>query len=106
MQQKCFLSLPFLYIYICRKRLWSKIAALGGAGTLVGILEAMYTGDKVAIDLNGSVAGLLSLSRGVKQGCVLSPLLFNIFIADLGEELDQSSGIQLGTTRISGSGEI
>ena len=62
----------------------------------------MYTGDKVAIDVNGSVGGLLSLTRGVKQGCVLSPLLFNIFIADLGEELDKTSGIKLGSTQISG----
>ena len=62
----------------------------------------MYTEDKVAIDVNGNVGGLLSLSRGVKQGCILSPLLFNIFISDLGEELDQTSRIKLGTTKISG----
>ena len=78
------------------------MSALGGAGTLVGILEAMYTGDKVAIDVNGSVGDLISLTRGVKQGCVLSPLLFNIFIADLGEELDQTPGINLGSTEVSG----
>ena len=62
----------------------------------------MYTGDKIAINVNGSANDLIELSRGVKQGCVLSPLLFNIFIADLGEELDRTPGIKLGSTEISG----
>ena len=90
-------------MYICfRKRLWSKLKATGVSGALVGVLEAMYTGDCMAIDVNGDLGGLISLSRGVKQGCPLSPLLFNIFIADLGEALDKTSGIKLGSTNISG----
>ena len=76
--------------------------SLGGAGELVGILKAMYKDDAIAIDVNGSIGGLISLGRGVKQGCILSPLLFNIFIADLGENLSRCEGFPLGSTKISG----
>ena len=85
-----------------RRRLWSKIEALGGAGELVGILKAMYKDDTLAVDVNGSITELISLGRGVKQGCILSPLLFNIFIADLGDSLSKCRGIPLGSTEISG----
>ena len=85
-----------------RKRLWSKVEALGGAGELVGILKAMYRDDTLAIDVNGSIGGLINLGRGVKQGCILSPLLFNIFIANLGDSLSRCQGIPLGSTKISG----
>ena len=32
---------------------------------------------------------------------MLSPLLFNIFIADLGKSLDENGGIPLGDTMVS-----
>ena len=34
----------------------------------MGMLEAMYKDDTVAIDVNGSVGGFIGLNRGVKQG--------------------------------------
>ena len=84
--------------------MWSKIEALGGAGELVGILKAMYEKDTIAVDVNGTIGGLISLGRGVKQGCILSPLLFNIFIADLGDSLNGCQGLSLGSSNISGMG--
>ena len=75
---------------------------LGGQGILVEMLEAMYNNDALAIDVNGSIGGIIKLSRGVKQGCILSPLLFNIFISSLGDLLDNCEGIPLGSTKVSG----
>ena len=50
---------------------------------LVGILEAMYEGDSVAIDVNGRVGGLIGLTRGVKQGKFFLILFeFNILLDD------------------------
>ena len=96
-----FVDLKKAYDMVPRKRLWSKIGALGGVGTLTGILEAMYTNDTISIDVNGELGELITLTRGVKQGCILSPLLFNIFIADLGEALNKCPGIQIGANNIS-----
>ena len=39
-------------------------------------------------------------NKGVRQGCVLSPLLFNIFLADLQKELDScNDNVKLGENK-------
>ena len=43
----------------------------------------MYLNDQAAIKIGDKVTDKLVMNQGVKQGCILSPLLFNIFLADL-----------------------
>ena len=37
--------------------------------------------------MDGKVTEAFPINQGVRQGCVLSPLLFNIFMADLAKNL-------------------
>ena len=47
----------------------------------------MYTNDSVCIKVGDKITDLFRVNQGVKQGCVLSPLLFNIFLSDLPDML-------------------
>ena len=44
------------------------------------IVSSLYENTRAKVRVNGVLSECLSLKTGVKQGCVLSPLLFNIFI--------------------------
>src|SRR6476469_5700464 len=53
---------------------------LGFAEKLVKILENMYEGTYSAVRSSGGLSEWFETIVGVKQGCILSPLLFNIFM--------------------------
>ena len=48
----------------------------------------MYNKVQVSVRLPNGITLSFSSDRGLKQGCNLSPILFNIFINDLNEIID------------------
>ena len=54
------------------------------------------------VRINGSDSDIFRVTRGTRQGSVLSPYIFNIFIDDLLRELDQSPcGLRIGNSKFS-----
>ena len=47
------------------------------------VLRDMYDKSSIQIKFNSGLSEKIYLNNGVKQGCVLSPTLFNLFINDL-----------------------
>jgi hypothetical protein len=69
--------------------LWQVLASLGVEGRFLRCLQAMYAKDTVRI--NHPSEGVTSSFRnqqGVKQGCLLNPLLFGLYLDALEGRLD------------------
>ena len=56
------------------------LQSLGIEGTFHSILKAIYEKPTANIILNGETLRAFPLRSGTRQGCPLSPLLFNIFL--------------------------
>ena len=72
-------------------------------GTYLNIIKAIYNKPTANIILNGEKLKVFSLNSGRRQGCPLSPLLFNILLEVLAIAIRQEKeikGIQLGREEV------
>ena len=98
-----FVDITKAYDSVDRNILWKKLRGLGIDGVFLDTLKAMYTGDSVQCTVNGVTTRPVYLQRGLRQGCSLSPMLFALYIMDIGEDIMCSQeGIMIGDTMISG----
>jgi hypothetical protein len=76
---------------------------LGTEGTFLNIIKAIYDKPRANIILNGDQQKPFPLKSGTKQGCLLSPLLFNIdleFLARTIRQEQEIKGIQKGKKEV------
>jgi hypothetical protein len=62
---------------------------LGMKGMYLNIIKAMYYNSIANIILNGENMKPFPLRLGTRQGCTLSPILFNIVLEFLAREISQ-----------------
>ena len=76
---------------------------MGIEGTYLNILRAIYDKPTENIILNGEKLKAFPLRSGTRQGCPLSPLLFNILLEVLAtaiREEKEIKGIQIGEKEV------
>ena len=73
---------------------------LGIDGTYLKIIKAVYDKPTANIVLNGQKLEAFPLKSGTRQGCPLSPLLFNIVQARAIRQEKEIKGVQLGKEEV------
>ena len=82
-----FCDIAKAYDSVNRELLYTKLDAVGFGGRVKSIIQAMYYNDSVQVRIGSGLSSPLWFTRGVKQGCVLSPLLFALYLSGLGKVL-------------------
>ena len=76
---------------------------MGIEGTYLNIIKAIYDKPTASITVNGEKLKAFPLRSETKQGCSLSPLLFNIVLEVLAtaiREEKEIKGIQIGKEEV------
>ena len=72
---------------------------VGIEGTYLNIIKAIYDKRTANIILNGEKLKAFTLKSGTRQGCPLSPLLFNTVLEVLATAIRQTKEIKLEEKR-------
>ena len=82
-----FCDIAKAYDSVNRELLYLKLDSIGFGGRVKSLIQSMYYNDCVQIKVNGGLSPPLWFTKGVNQGCVLSPMLFSLYISGLGRIL-------------------
>ena len=85
----CFVDFSKAFDTIPREKLFQKLLDYNINGKFYDCLSMLYNRDQVCVKIDNKTTECFQANRGVKQGCILSPLLFNIFLSDLQSQIEQ-----------------
>ena len=83
-----FIDLKNAYDKVDHKRLFLKLSQMGINEELIGSIKLLYSKAKLKISYNSEC---INVNNGVLQGSLISPMLFDLYINDLINELDKNS---------------
>lgn len=86
----CFIDFSAGFDTVWRNGLIHKLTQIGIGGKFLKIINDMYSSVSFVVKCNDKVTDSFETTVGVKQGCTLSPLFFNIFLSDLPDIFDSS----------------
>ena len=80
----CFIDLTKAYDSVDRTLLWTVLARFGVPQIMTSVIRQFHDGMRACVRLDDRVCSRwFAVEQGLRQGCVLAPLLFNIFFASV-----------------------
>ena len=76
----CFIDLRKAYDSVNRAHLWRILQQYGIPTKIIQLLRDLLYGTEAAVHMYGSKSDWFGVHTGVRQGCVIAPLLFNVFV--------------------------
>ena len=86
----CFVDFSKAFDCVPRNLLIQKLQEKGIDGRILEIIKTLYLEDTASVKIGNMYSSPFKTNRGVRQGCVLSPILFILFLSDFQEILDLS----------------
>ena len=80
----CFIDLQKFYDTVDRTLLWQVLTRIGVPPQLIAVIRQFHNGIRACVRPDDGVCSdWFEVEQGLRQECVLSPLLLNIFFADV-----------------------
>ena len=95
---KLFQKNIYFFFIVCAKdfdcvdhhKLWKILKEMGIPDHLTCLLRNLYAGQEATVRTGHGTAGWFHIGKGVRQGCILSPCLFNLYA----EYIIRSAGLE------------
>ena len=97
-----FVDLEKAYDKVCQEELRVALKRNGVSGDLLRAIRALYQASEACVKVDGECSEWFEVKQGVRQGCPMSPWLFNIFLDMVVREARASfqGGVRLDTRQM------
>ena len=74
----CFIDYAKAFDYVDHNKLWKILKMMGIPDHLTCLLRNLYAGQEATVRTENGKTNWFQIEKGVCQGCILSPCLFNL----------------------------
>ena len=96
-----FVDLEKAYDRVPRDKLWECLVEYGLSGELLRAIQSLYWKSSSCVRINGLKSEPFTVNTGLRQGCVLSPLLFITYMDRISKSCVGPEGVTFGDTTLS-----
>jgi len=75
----CFIDYAEVFDCVDHIKLWKILRKMGISDHLTCLLRNLYVGEEATVRIGHGTADWFQIGKGVCQGCILSPCLFNLY---------------------------
>ena len=75
-----FIDLEKAYDRVNREVLWKVLRMYDVVGKLLSVIKSMYIDSSACVRIKGGGSEWFRIDSDVTQGCIMSPLLFNVYM--------------------------
>ena len=75
----CFIDYAKAFDYVDHKKLWKILKEMGTPDHLTCLLRNLYANQETTVRTGHGTTDWFQVRKGVRQGCILSPCLFNFY---------------------------
>ena len=86
----CFINYAKAFDCVDHNKLWKILKEMGIPDHLTCFLRNLYAGQETRVRTGHGTTDWFQIGKGVRQGCILSPYLFNFYV----EYIMRNSGLE------------
>ena len=79
----CFIDYSKVFDCVEHNSMWKIMIEMGFSRHLVRLIESLYENQEAAVRVEGETSEWFNVGKGVRQGCILSPYLFNVYAENI-----------------------
>ena len=93
----CFIDYAKAFDCVDHRKLWKILTEMGIPDHLTCLLRNLYAGQEATVRTGQGRTDWFQIGKGVRQGCILSPCLFNLYVEYImrNTRLEEQAGIKI-----------